>query len=337
MKKVLAVVLSIVLLVMVIPASTSVGATSYKGGDYTTNTRLAYVLDSIFKGDIDIYSNSNYTNEVFMPVGFSMNKNINYYVRSNTTGNRCIGKQCYIYANAVYNKLFNEWVGHGSSFSHSQVVISGGSKTASYNMFSSAGVKCGAYMRTTNYSSGAYNGGAGHSLIILSYNQNHITYLEGNADGKGLVKITKQTWSEFNAGELSGRARYISHVAQPTASKYKELYPSNSSPTPSPTPSPSGSVNPDNYPYPSRTLKYTSPTMKGNDVKWVQAVLCRLGYSVDIDGSYGKNSVAAIKRFQTDYKLTVDGYCGPATRAKLLELWNAKKHIHTYGESYEAA
>lgn len=35
--------------------------------------------------------------------------------------------------------------------------------------------------------------------------------------------------------------------------------------------------------------------------------------------------------------MTVDGHCGPATRAKLLELWNAKKHTHSYSSTYLAS
>lgn len=98
-----------------------------------------------------------------------------------------------------------------------------------------------------------------------------------------------------------------------------------------------GSTNPDDYVYPDRSLVYTSPTMKGEDVAWVQSVLYQLGYAIDVDGSYGKNSVATIERFQADYGLTVDGHCGPATRAKLLELWENKKHVHAYTQTYHEA
>ena len=197
------------------------------GGDYTDNSKLKDAFDSVFEGDIDIHSDSGAENEVSMPVGYRMNINKYYYVKSKVSGNNCIGMQCYIYANAVYNKLFGEWVRHGDILSHSEVVISGGSGKASYSQFSSAGVKSGAYMRTTINSNGAYNGNSGHSLIILSYDKNNISYLEGNADNNGLVRITRQTWDEFNSSELSGRStpRYICHVVQPIASKYQELYP----------------------------------------------------------------------------------------------------------------
>lgn len=148
-----------------------------KGSDYTESEKLAEKLDAIFSGDIDIYSNSGCTSEVSMPLGHRMSMSTQYYVKSKTTGNNTSGWQCYIYANAVYNKLFNEWIGHGGAFSHSKTVISGGSSTASYEMFYNAGVRCGAYMRTTTNSNGSYNGNAGHSLIILSYNPSSLTYV----------------------------------------------------------------------------------------------------------------------------------------------------------------
>ena len=137
------------------------------GSNYTDNTKLKAAFNAIFKGDIDIHSDSSCKNEVSMPVGYRMNVNKYYYVKSKKSGNNCTGMQCYIYANAVYNKLFGEWVRHGDILSHSEVVLSGGDSKVSYSKFSSAGVKSGAYMRTTVNSNGAYNGNYGHSLIIL--------------------------------------------------------------------------------------------------------------------------------------------------------------------------
>ncbi|MBE6812346.1 MAG: hypothetical protein E7523_05640 [Ruminococcaceae bacterium] len=200
---------------------------SVKGENYTSLTSLASMLDSIFFGDIDIYLNEDCTNEVSMPLGHVMSMNTKYYVK-NQTEDIASGWQCYIYANAVYNKLFNEWPGHGTSSAHSNVVISGGSNTANFNMFNSAGVRCGAYMRTTANADGTYNGDYGHSFIILSYNSSLITLLEGNGDGNGLVRIASMTWDEFNATMLSGKSRYICHVVQPTNTYYDNLYQTSS-------------------------------------------------------------------------------------------------------------
>ena len=50
----------------------------------------------------------------------------------------------------------------------------------------------------------------------------------------------------------------------------------------------------------------------------IQCLLTYLGYDPGgIDGANGKNTIAAVKRFQTDYGLTVDGYAGSATQKML--------------------
>lgn len=50
----------------------------------------------------------------------------------------------------------------------------------------------------------------------------------------------------------------------------------------------------------------------------IQCLLTYLGYSPgDIDGANGKNTIAAVKRFQADYGLTVDGDAGTATQKML--------------------
>lgn len=77
-------------------------------------------------------------------------------------------------------------------------------------------------------------------------------------------------------------------------------------PTPTPTPTPD------------------RPTLrKGSKGEWVtvlQTKLSMLGYDLGpcgIDGDYGKSTVAAVKAFQKDAGLTVDGVCGPKTWAAL--------------------
>lgn len=56
---------------------------------------------------------------------------------------------------------------------------------------------------------------------------------------------------------------------------------------------------------------------KGNGAKWVQWELVEAGYDIVIDGDFGKKSEAALKAFQASCKITVDGICGKATRARL--------------------
>ena len=62
---------------------------------------------------------------------------------------------------------------------------------------------------------------------------------------------------------------------------------------------------------PDRVLK---SGMEGKDVYWVQRILNRVQKSgLEEDGKFGKNTEAAIKKFQTTNKLESDGIVGPKT------------------------
>ena len=191
------------------------------GYDYTNNSKLAKKLDEIINGNIDlyVYSSGSYAR---LPIGSYMSNSTMYSVKSNTTGALCLGYQCYAYANAVYNKLFNEWAGHGESFAHSYIALQGGN-ALSYERLKNAYIRTGAYVRTTTNPDGSFNSSSGHSFIILSYDKDKITMIEGNADGNGLVRISERTWAEFN-NNLANSKRYICHIIQPTESYFNSLY-----------------------------------------------------------------------------------------------------------------
>lgn len=67
-----------------------------------------------------------------------------------------------------------------------------------------------------------------------------------------------------------------------------------------------------------RSLHIASPLMRGTDVHGVQTDLSRKGYHPGpIDGRYGPSTMHAVKSFQRDHGITVDGIVGPRTWAKL--------------------
>ncbi len=67
-----------------------------------------------------------------------------------------------------------------------------------------------------------------------------------------------------------------------------------------------------------RILKRTSPLMKGEDVRELQALLLEVGYDCDgIDGYYGINTADAVRAFQFACRLQADGKYGPLTHAAL--------------------
>jgi hypothetical protein len=65
-------------------------------------------------------------------------------------------------------------------------------------------------------------------------------------------------------------------------------------------------------------LHVTSPLMSGPEIGALQEKLTALGYAPGpIDGTYGPTTAAAIRAFQRDNKLEVDGVVGPETRKAL--------------------
>jgi len=67
-----------------------------------------------------------------------------------------------------------------------------------------------------------------------------------------------------------------------------------------------------------RDLHVTSPHMRGPDVKALQERLAKLGYAVGItDSVYGPTTAGAVRAFQRDHKLEVDGWVGPRTFEEL--------------------
>lgn len=75
------------------------------------------------------------------------------------------------------------------------------------------------------------------------------------------------------------------------------------------------------YQVPTRTIKLTDPMMKGDDVRWVQYHLIRLGFlpeknskgKSNIDGIYGKDTKNAVLAAQEHYGIKVNGIVGAET------------------------
>ena len=65
------------------------------------------------------------------------------------------------------------------------------------------------------------------------------------------------------------------------------------------------------------TLRQLSKGCGGNDVKSLQTLLYALGYSVGVDGDFGPVTDAAVRKFQQDAGLGVDGVVGAITMAAL--------------------
>ena len=69
----------------------------------------------------------------------------------------------------------------------------------------------------------------------------------------------------------------------------------------------------------------------GDKVKALQEQLKELGYNVSVNSKFDTKTDTAVKQFQKDFGLTVDGIVGPATEAALALALEAKNDDSNYG------
>lgn len=153
------------------------------------------------------------------------------------------------------------------------------------------------------------NGTFAHTGIVISVNGDKFTTIEGNTSGaSGIVA---------NGGGVCQKSYYNSNLpgtkfCRPDYSIVTSIN-SNTSSTPT-TPS-------KNY------LEYGD---QGSDVKSLQQKLNKVGIKdangnkLEEDGSFGDNTLYAVKAFQKKYGLEVDGLTGKNTISKLDDLINAQ-------------
>jgi len=65
------------------------------------------------------------------------------------------------------------------------------------------------------------------------------------------------------------------------------------------------------------TLHLETPPMQGDAVRNLQQALSTAGLAVTVDGTFGTTTDLAVRQFQQQKGLTVDGIVGPATRSAL--------------------
>ena len=219
-KRFLSVLLSL-LTVLSAAAASAVGSfAAYSGSAYTKDTELAKKLTDVFNGKVRLFTN---TNETF-PVGSSIDTDFEY-AWGDDYPNVGYGYQCFAYAQSVYYYLFGEVAGSADrTYAKSEVVMRAKDKLL-YRDLLAAGVGCGAYFRTTNNADYSYNSSYGHSFIMLDYNADTVTILEGNADYNGLVAISVFTWDEFNTQRLNNQNRRLAFAVQPKRTRWSVTAP----------------------------------------------------------------------------------------------------------------
>ena len=184
------------------------------GSDYTKSVVLAEKLNSIFDGNASVYSNKNCTKLVNTKIGTSNvpNNDVTQYVGPYGGSAINSGTSCWIYANGVYYTLFGECTASGTAGKNSVKlnINSTTNKKGTYNNFKAWGVRqgVGALIRAND-----------HSMIVLSYDANQLTILDGNGDYKGLVSIRVRTWDEISFN--------VEYIIQHKEDYYNSLYSDN--------------------------------------------------------------------------------------------------------------
>ena len=182
------------------------------GSDFTGSAILAAALNDIFDGNASVYYDAEFTRPVNTELGSSRvpNNGVNKYVGPYGDAEDNVGTSCWIYANGVYFTLFGECTGNGTAGENSEKLDLSGTqnKNFTYENFLTWGVRPepGALIRTR----------CGHSLVILDYDAEGLTILDGNGNGKGLVSIREMKWDHQDF-----RAKYI---IQPTQVYFDMLF-----------------------------------------------------------------------------------------------------------------
>lgn len=182
------------------------------GSSYTGSVMLASALNDIFDGNANVYYDAEFTKLVNTKLGSSRvpNNGVNKYVGPYGDQEDNVGTSCWIYANGVYYTLFGECTGNGTAGENSEKLDLSVSDNYNftYENFLAWGVRPepGALIRTR----------CGHSMVILDYDAEGLTILDGNGNGKGLVAIREMKWEC-----QSFRAKYI---IQPTQMYFDILY-----------------------------------------------------------------------------------------------------------------
>ena len=146
-----------------------------------------------------------------------------------------------------------------------------------------------------------YSGGnVGHTGIVEAVEGGKVITIEGNTSDM-VARRSYSIGSSSIAGY--GRPRWECATGEYTPA-----------PAPTPSPSPSGSGS-----YGDGILRRGS---KGIEVRKLQENLINLGYGKYLgkdgaDGDFGRNTYSAVKEFQKDHGLEVDGEVGPLTFAAI--------------------
>lgn len=137
-------------------------------------------------------------------------------------------------------------------------------------------------------------GNFNHTGLVYNFDDSNVYTIEGNASDR----VAYRQYSRSKSNIYYGYPNYTGTISSSDAG------------TDIPTASGDGNL---------------TKGMTGAAVETMQKMLIKLGYScgsAGTDGDFGSNTLAALKKFQKENGLTVDGIYGPKSKAKLTELYN---------------
>lgn len=171
------------------------------GKEFSSKSSIAKKLDKMFAGDIGLYKDAAQTKPVDAALGTSNVPNNNVYQYWGPDSRA--GTSCFAYANAFYGHFYDGVYPHHSLNSNHKVIKATGK--ISYKNFVKWGVRDDAavYIREGN-----------HSVIVLHYNEDYITYVDGNGNGKGLIAIRKEAWKRSKGANIYDQKPSL--IVQPT-------------------------------------------------------------------------------------------------------------------------
>ncbi|MDY6807029.1 MAG: C39 family peptidase [Cyanobacteriota bacterium] len=144
---------------------------------------------------------------------------------------------------------------------------------------------------------------SGHIIVVKGYDDNKGVWICNDPNGKWLGYKGEYADTSVTGGSVRysyANVRDVCHIGGGIWCHF-------------PVPEPGTNQTPIKL----RILKIAEPYMTGEDVRQVQEALKKANIEVEIDGIFGNQTEEAVKQFQGQNNLTVDGIVGPIT---LLEL-----------------
>lgn len=156
-------------------------------------------------------------------------------------------------------------------------------------------IQPGTVLKVENISSDEISSNNGYSFFIVSYDDNGFTVFERTNE-------TKESYYSWNSFCMIYKYSTIRFLKWPNSYFVSSV-----------------SNGEKDFKKPVRALYYDPvEILNGDDVRWIQKKLVEAGYSVSVDGYYGKKAETAVKLFQRDFSLTVTGIVDSLT-ADMLE------------------